>query len=128
MTEINALIKSNSFLVTGGAGFIGTNIVRFFADNHAKEIRVLDNFATGKRKNISDLIDAKKIILIEGDIRDETVCKNACDGIDIVLHQAALGSVQRSISDPVTTNAVNPDFSALLIKSIVPCLSLKIYN
>ncbi len=105
--ELQDKLKQFSFLVTGGAGFIGTNIARALADLGAKEIRILDNLSTGNRRNIAKLEKENKIVFIEGDIRDPETCREACRGVDIVLHQAALGSVQRSISDPVTTNAVN---------------------
>ncbi len=93
-----------SFLVTGGAGFIGSNIVeRLVQEGH--KVRVLDNFSTGRRENLSHLLD--KIELIEGDIRDLDTCRKAVEGVDFVLHQAALPSVQRSIEDPLTTFQVN---------------------
>ncbi|MGB9877834.1 MAG: SDR family oxidoreductase [bacterium] len=93
-----------SFLVTGGAGFIGSNIVeRLLQEGH--KVRVLDNFSTGRRENLFHLLD--KIELIEGDIRDLDACRKAVEGVDFVLHQAALPSVQRSIEDPLTTFQVN---------------------
>jgi len=92
------------YLVTGGAGFIGSHLVESLV-NQGQDIRVLDNFLTGKRKNIADFID--DIDLIEGDIRDFSTCEHALDGVDFVLHQAALPSVPRSIEDPVLTNAIN---------------------
>jgi nucleoside-diphosphate-sugar epimerase len=92
------------YLVTGGAGFIGSHLVEFLV-TQGKEVRVLDNFLTGKKENIADFIDG--IELIEGDIRDLETCKKAVDGIDFVLHQAALPSVPRSIENPVLTNAIN---------------------
>ena len=92
------------FLVTGGAGFIGSNIVeRLVKEGH--KVRVLDNFSTGRRENIAHLLD--KIELIEGDIRDLDTCRKAVEGVDFVLHQAALPSVQKSIEDPLTTFQVN---------------------
>lgn len=101
------LVAGYSFLVTGGAGFIGSNITKALVALGAKEIRVLDNLATGNSNNIQELISNNKITFINGDIRDPETCMNACKGIDIVLHQAALGSVQRSVTDPATTHAVN---------------------
>jgi len=98
-----------SFLVTGGAGFIGSHIVEYFLRYGAKKVRVLDNFSTGFRRNI-ELFNANSAFeLVEGDIRDMEVCRKAVIGIDYVSHQAALGSVPRSINDPATTNAVNID-------------------
>ncbi|SEW52483.1 SDR family oxidoreductase [Chitinophaga arvensicola] len=96
-----------SFLVTGGAGFIGSNIVEYLLKYGAKKVRVLDNFSTGSKENLKLFIDNPSFELLEGDIRDMTTCRQALEGIDYVTHQAALGSVPRSINDPVTTNDVN---------------------
>jgi len=98
--------KDSSFLVTGGAGFIGSNLVEKIL-NLGYKARVLDNFSTGKKRNIKEFLDNSNFELIEGDIRELVTCQQACDGIDYVLHQAALGSVPRSINDPRTTNDVN---------------------
>ena len=98
--------KDSSFLVTGGAGFIGSNLVEEILDLGYK-VRVLDNFSTGKKRNIEEFLDNSNFELMEGDIREFVTCQQACDGIDYVLHQAALGSVPRSINDPRTTNDVN---------------------
>lgn len=95
-------------LVTGGAGFIGSNVVEaLLSDNRVESIVVLDNLSTGFKHNIEEFFANPKFNFIEGDIRDYETCLNACRGIDIVSHQAALGSVPRSINDPLTTNAVN---------------------
>ncbi|HZF63591.1 MAG TPA: NAD-dependent epimerase/dehydratase family protein, partial [Chitinophagaceae bacterium] len=95
-------------LVTGGAGFIGSTLVQELLQNPVVElVRVLDNFATGALRNIEDLTGNAKFELVEGDIRNYSNCLEACMGIDLVSHQAALGSVPRSIKDPVTTNEVN---------------------
>lgn len=94
------------FLVTGGAGFIGSNIVKTLLEKGAK-VQVLDNFATGKRENIKPFLENKNFKLIEGDIRDFSIVKEAVEGIDYILHQGALPSVLRSIEDPITTNSVN---------------------
>lgn len=92
------------FLVTGGAGFIGSHLAGVLLEkNH--EVRVLDNFSTGKRENLIEY--EGKIELIEGDIRDLEVCRDATEGVDYVLHQAALGSVPRSVEDPLTTHESN---------------------
>jgi UDP-N-acetylglucosamine 4-epimerase len=99
-------ITDMRILVTGGAGFIGSNLCEDLLQ-HANEVICLDNFSTGKRENISSFISNKQFHLIEGDIRDAGVCERAMQGVDIVLQQAALGSVPRSINDPLTTNDVN---------------------
>lgn len=99
-------IQSN-FLITGGAGFIGSNLVEFLLNNNARKVRVLDNFATGFRKNLEPFMSNPAFELIEGDIRNQETCQEAVQDIDYVSHQAALGSVPRSINDPVTTNEVN---------------------
>ena len=93
-------------LVTGGAGFIGSNLCEFLLKMGAKVV-CLDNFSTGKRENISSFLSNSSFQLIEGDIRNLEDCQKAVENADYVLHQAALGSVPRSINDPVTTNAVN---------------------
>jgi len=95
-------------LVTGGAGFIGSNLCEHLL-NEGNEVRCLDNFATGHIENLLPLIDKypKTFKLIVGDIRNMTDCQNATEGMEYVLHEAALGSVPRSIKDPATTNAVN---------------------
>ncbi len=96
-----------TFLVTGGAGFIGSNIVEYLLDYGAKKVKVLDNLSTGSFDNIQEFTSNKSFEFINGDIRDLGVCRTAVENIDIVLHQAALGSVPRSIIDPITTNSVN---------------------
>ncbi len=93
-----------SYLVTGGAGFIGSHLVEELL-RRGQHVRVLDNFSTGKRENLRDLMD--QIELIEGDIRSYHIVREAVQGIDFVLHQGALPSVPRSINDPITTNEVN---------------------
>lgn len=94
------------FLVTGGAGFIGSNLVEALIEKGCF-VRVLDNLSTGKKDNIKAYFGNKRFEFIEGDIRDGNMCQKACKDIDFVLHQAALGSVPRSIKDPATTNDVN---------------------
>jgi len=95
-------------LVTGGAGFIGSHLVeQLLQDARITAVRVLDNLATGSLENIAPFFSDPKFEFTEGDIRDYATCLTACDGIDIISHQAALGSVPRSINDPLTTNEVN---------------------
>lgn len=98
--------NNNTILITGGAGFIGSNLCDYFLGKGYK-IVCLDNFATGHQHNIESLMANKNFRLIVGDIRNIEDCRNAVQGVDYVLHQAALGSVPRSINDPVTTNEVN---------------------
>jgi UDP-N-acetylglucosamine/UDP-N-acetylgalactosamine 4-epimerase len=93
-----------SYLVTGGAGFIGSHLVEELL-RRGQKVRVLDNFSTGKRENLHGLMD--QIELIEGDIRSYHIVREAVQGVDFVLHQGALPSVPRSINDPITTNEVN---------------------
>ncbi|MDZ7363048.1 MAG: SDR family oxidoreductase [candidate division KSB1 bacterium] len=92
------------YLVTGGGGFIGSNLVQALVER-GQRVRVLDNFATGRRQNLAGL--ENQIELIEGDIRDAATADRAVAGADYVLHQAALGSVPRSVQDPLTSNEVN---------------------
>jgi UDP-N-acetylglucosamine 4-epimerase len=95
-------------LVTGGAGFIGSNLVEaLLQDERVTLVRVLDNLSTGLLKNIEPFLTNPKFDWVFGDIRDWDTCVKVCVGIDAISHQAALGSVPRSINDPVTTNAVN---------------------
>jgi UDP-N-acetylglucosamine/UDP-N-acetylgalactosamine 4-epimerase len=100
-------LSKHSFLVTGGAGFIGSNLVEYLLKYEAGKVRVLDNFSTGFSNNIEPFFKHKNFELIRGDIRDRQTCQKAVEGITYVLHQAALGSVPRSINDPFTSNEVN---------------------
>jgi UDP-N-acetylglucosamine 4-epimerase len=93
-------------LITGGAGFIGSNLCEYFLDK-GNHVTCLDNFSTGHRHNIEHLLVNKNFRLIEGDIRNLDDCKTATLGAEYVLHEAALGSVPRSIADPITSNEVN---------------------
>lgn len=101
-----SIIEQKHVLVTGGAGFIGSNLIDTLLKQNNKVV-CLDNFSTGKRENISGYLSNPDFTLIEGDIRDLETCKMAAEGQDIILHQAALGSVPRSIKDPITSNEVN---------------------
>jgi UDP-N-acetylglucosamine 4-epimerase len=95
-------------LVTGGAGFIGSNLVeKLLSMEEIELVRVLDNLATGSMKNIQPFLNNPRFEFVKGDIRDWDTCVSASHGMDVISHQAALGSVPRSIQDPVTTNNVN---------------------
>ena len=95
-------------LITGGAGFIGSNLAAaLLQDDRVSKVRVFDNLATGFLKNLDDIMTNPKFEFIEGDIRDVEACRAAMKDIHLVSHQAALGSVPRSVKDPLTTNAVN---------------------
>ncbi len=104
-------LKDFSFLVTGGAGFIGSHLVEYLVKYNAGKVRILDNFSTGQRENIIPFLEntaSNTIVeLLEGDIRDLEICHKACKNMDFVLHQAALGSVPRSIDNPIATNEAN---------------------
>lgn len=93
-----------TYLVTGGAGFIGSNLVDSLL-KRGESVRVLDNLSTGKRENIAPYLD--RIEFLEADLRDMDACRRAVEGVDYVLHQAALASVPRSVSDPLMSNEVN---------------------
>ena len=101
------LLHKYAFLVTGGAGFIGSHLVEYLVRNGAGRIVVLDNLATGKFENISSFVEDGKVTFIEGSIADLATCQSATKGIDYVLHQAALGSVPRSIEFPLNTHHIN---------------------
>jgi len=103
----NTDLSKHSFLVTGGAGFIGSNLVEYLLKHGAGKVRVLDNFSTGLKENIAAFNNNPAFELVEGDIRNYDTCKRAIEDIDFISHQAALGSVPRSINDPATTNEVN---------------------
>jgi UDP-N-acetylglucosamine/UDP-N-acetylgalactosamine 4-epimerase len=103
----NIDFSNYSFLVTGGAGFIGSNLVEYLLKYGAKKVRILDNLSTGSFENLVKFKNLSQFEFINGDIRDLNVCINAVSGIDFVSHQAALGSVPRSIKDPLMTNDVN---------------------
>src|SRR5215217_73935 len=100
-------LAESSFLVTGGAGFIGSNLVEYLLKYGAKKVRVLDNLSNGYYENIEPYIGLSNFEFVKGDIRDIETCKSVLSNINYVTHQAALGSVPRSISDPITSNDVN---------------------
>jgi UDP-N-acetylglucosamine 4-epimerase len=103
---MNIDLSGKKIVVTGGAGFIGSNLCEVLLEKNNTVI-CLDNFATGKRENLTQLLKNPNFKLIEGDIRNLEDCMKATSGVDYVLHQAALGSVPRSIKDPITSNDVN---------------------
>lgn len=103
----SADLSHNTFLITGGAGFIGSNLVEYLLKYRAGKIRVLDNLSTGNIQNIQDYLSHPDFEFMEGDIRSYETCKTATADMEFVLHQAALGSVPRSIVDPITTHEVN---------------------
>jgi len=100
-------LSKYNFLITGGAGFIGSNLVEYLLKYGAKKVRVLDNLATGFMENILEFQSHPAFEFMEGDIRNLETCKNAMHDIDFVSHQAALCSVTRSIDEPILTNEVN---------------------
>ena len=100
-------ISQSQFLITGGAGFIGSNLVGLLLQLGAKKVRVLDNLSNGYFSNIDPFLELPNFEFLEGDIRDLETCKKAVEGMDYISHQAALGSVPRSVKDPITSNDVN---------------------
>lgn len=106
MEKLTENLSQQKILVTGGAGFIGSHLCEALL-KIGSSVTCLDNFSTGKRENIASFLPHANFRLIEGDIRNIETCKTACKNQDFVLHQAALGSVPRSIADPLTTNEVN---------------------
>ncbi|MGC4129437.1 MAG: SDR family oxidoreductase [Bergeyella sp.] len=106
MNNFQEKLQNKNILVTGGAGFIGSNLCEELLGCGAK-VTCLDNFSTGRRENLEAIKNNPDFSLIEGDIRDLETCKKACENQDFVLHEAALGSVPRSINDPITSNDVN---------------------
>ncbi|WMX15524.1 SDR family oxidoreductase [Aureispira sp. CCB-E] len=102
-------LEDKTILITGAAGFIGSNLVEYLLKYKVKKVIVLDNFLTGFKSNVEPFLTHPNYQFIEGDIRDLEVCKKACEGVDIVCHQAAMGSVPRSIQEPYATTAHNVD-------------------
>lgn len=115
----NRDISGDAFLVTGGAGFIGSHIAEYLLRHGAAKVRVLDNMVNGFEKNLDVLRAYPQFEFIKGDIRDFETCMNACQGIDFVSHQAALGSVPRSIKEPVYFNEVNVGGFMNMLKAAV---------
>jgi len=112
-------LDDKTFLITGGAGFIGGHIAEYLLKNGAVKVRVLDNMVNGFESNLSVLKQFPAFEFIEGDIRSEETCQQACAGIDYVSHQAALGSVPRSIKEPVYFNEVNVNGFVNMLKAAV---------
>ena len=112
-------ISNDHFLVTGGAGFIGNHLAEYLLMHGAKKVRVLDNMVNGFEKNISVLKKYPAFEFIEGDIRNAETCNQACEGIDYISHQAALGSVPRSIKEPLYFNDVNVGGFANMLKAAI---------
>ena len=99
-------LENKKVLVTGGAGFIGSNIIEYLLNKNNK-VTCLDNFITGKKENVENFLGNPNFKMIEGDITNLENCMEACNNIDVILHQAALGSVPRSIENPLKTNDIN---------------------
>lgn len=112
-------ISNDSFLITGGAGFIGGHIAEYLLKNGAGKVRVLDNMANGFESNLAVLKQYPAFEFIEGDIRNADTCNKACEGMNYVNHQAALGSVPRSINEPVYFNEVNVGGFVNILKAAV---------
>lgn len=110
-------LSKKSFLITGGAGFIGSHIAEYLLKNGAKKVRVLDNLANGFVSNLDVLRQYNGFEFTEGDIRNPDTCHRACEGINYVSHQAALGSVPRSIKEPLYFNEVNVTGFANVLKA-----------
>ncbi len=112
-------ISSATFLVTGGAGFIGGHLAEYLLKSGAAKVKVLDNMANGFKSNLAILKQYNNFEFIQGDIRDASICNQACTGVDYVSHQAALGSVPRSINEPVYFNEVNVGGFVNMLKAAV---------
>jgi UDP-N-acetylglucosamine/UDP-N-acetylgalactosamine 4-epimerase len=125
----NIDLSKYSFLITGGAGFIGSNLVEYLLRYNAGHVRVLDNFSNGYPGNIQGFFSHSKFEFIEGDIRDLETCKKCVFGVDFISHQAALGSVPRSIENPITSNEVNVSgfLNILLAAKDSPVLKKMVY-
>jgi len=102
-------LADQSILVTGGAGFIGSHLVEYLLQHGIKRVRVLDSLITGLRSNVELFQHDARYEFVEGDMRNFDLCVRACEGMNLVSHQAALGSVPRSVADPITTNQINVD-------------------
>ncbi len=102
-------LSKEKILITGGAGFIGSHLAEYLLKYGAAKVRVIDNFITGRKENVELFKNISRYEFIEGDICDAADCARACEGMSMLLHQAALGSVPRSIKDPLASNRINVD-------------------
>jgi UDP-N-acetylglucosamine 4-epimerase len=129
MDQFTNRISQSSFLITGGAGFIGANLVELLLGLGAKKVRVLDNLSNGYYTNIEGFVGLPNFEFMEGDIRNIETCRKAVAGIDYISHQAALGSVPRSVEDPVTSNDVNigGHLNMLVVAKESPTLKRMVY-
>jgi len=129
MDQFKKRISESSFLITGGAGFIGSNLVEQLLGLGAKKVRVLDNLSNGYYANIEGFVGSPNFEFMEGDIRVMETCRNAVAGMDYISHQAALGSVPRSVEDPVTSNEVNigGHLNMLVVAKESPTLKRMVY-
>jgi UDP-N-acetylglucosamine 4-epimerase len=129
MDQFTKKISQSSFLITGGAGFIGSNLVELLLDLGAKHVRVLDNLSNGYYTNIEAFVGLRNFEFMEGDVRDVETCRKAVEGMDYISHQAALGSVPRSVEDPLTSNEVNigGHLNVLLAAKESPMLKRMVY-
>ena len=129
MDQFTKRISESSFLITGGAGFIGSNLVELLLGLGAKKVRVLDNLSNGYYANIEGFVGSPNFEFMEGDIRVMETCRNAVTGMDYISHQAALGSVPRSVEDPVTSNEVNigGHLNMLVVAKESPTLKRMVY-
>jgi UDP-N-acetylglucosamine 4-epimerase len=115
-----AMLQNKTVLLTGGAGFIGSNLCESLLE-HGNRVRCFDNLSTGKRENVDEFRKHQRFAFIEADLRDYDAVKEASRGVDLILHQAALGSVPRSINDPLTTNGVNITGSLHVLEAARHC-------
>lgn len=114
-------LSSYTFLISGGSGFIGSNIVNYLITFGAKKVKVLDNLSTSSIENLEPFMELENFEFIKGDISNYDDCLNACKGVDFVSHQAALGSVPRSIKNPIATNEANVDGFLNMITAARAC-------
>lgn len=112
----NEAMTKARYLITGGAGFIGSNLAHALVAR-GESVRILDNFATGRMENIQSLVDDGRVELVRGSITDAETCVRAADGVEFILHQAAIPSVPRSVEDPITTNTTNVHGTLMVLEA-----------